>query len=257
MSKVLFEQQDTIGVITLNNPSVLNALNESFMKDINSALDKAEESEVSVLIITGTEKAFIAGADIKEMLPLTAVESLTWAKVGLDLNDRIENMKIPVIAALNGFALGGGCELAMACDIRIASEKAKLGQPECGLGITPGAGGTQRLPRLVGTAKAKELLFTGKIINSTEAFSIGLVNEVVPHESLMNVALAMANEIAQNAQIAVQQIKKAVNVGIETDLATGLSYELQAFSLCHATEDKVIGMTAFVNKDKNKTFVGK
>jgi enoyl-CoA hydratase len=258
MSKVLFEQQGHIGIITLNNPVVLNALSESFMNDINEALDKAEiAKDLYVLIITGTEKAFIAGADIKEMLPLTAVESLRWAKVGLDLNTRIETLNIPVIAAVNGFALGGGCELAMACDIRIASEKAKFGQPECGLGITPGAGGTQRLPRLVGPAKAKELLYTGKIIGAEEACRIGLANEVVAPDALMDTAMEMATMIAKNAQIAVQQIKKAVNIGIETDLATGLAYELQAFSLCHATEDKTIGMTAFVNKEKEKNFICK
>jgi len=258
MNTVLFEQKGNIGIITLNNPTSLNALNKTFMEKINQALDQAEKVEnIYVLIITGTEKAFIAGADIKEMLPLTPVESLTWAKVGLDLNSRIENLKIPVIAAVNGFALGGGCELAMACDIRIASEKAKFGQPECGLGITPGAGGTQRLPRLVGPAKAKELLYTGKIIKADEALEIGLVNKVVSHDNLMDSTLNMAEEICKNAQIAIQQIKKAVNLGIEMDIEKGLSYELQAFSLCHGTEDKKIGMTAFINKEKNKNFSGK
>lgn len=258
MCKVLLEQKGHIGIITLNNPSVLNALNERFLSEINDALDQVERNkEIFVLIITGVEKAFIAGADIKEMLPLTAVDALSWAKIGLDVNTRIEKMKIPVIAAINGFALGGGCELAMACDIRIASEKAKFGQPECGLGITPGAGGTQRLPRLVGAAKAKELLYTGKILNANEALAIGLINQMTPPEQLMETAISMANEISKNAQIAVQQIKKAVNLGIETDLETGLAYELQAFSLCHATQDKTIGMTAFVNKEKSKDFKGK
>lgn len=258
MSKVLLEINDGIGVLTFNNPKILNALNESFLMDINNTLDKVEaDASIKVLVITGTEKAFIAGADIKEMLPLTSVESLTWAKVGLDLNTRIEKLKVPVIAALNGFTLGGGCELALACDIRIASEKAKLGQPEVGLGITPGAGGTQRLPRLIGTAKAKELLYTGKIIGAQEALQIGLVNQVIPHDDLMTAALSMANAIAKNAEVAVQQTKLAVNIGVETGIETGLAYELQAFSLCHSTEDKKIGMTAFVNKDKNKQFVGK
>jgi len=258
MANVLFEYQDNIGIITLKNPSVLNALSTSFIKEINDALDLVEEKrDLLALIITGTEKAFIAGADINEMLLLTVVDALTWGKLGLDLNTRIERLSIPVIAAVNGFALGGGCELAMACDIRIASEKAKFGQPECGLGITPGAGGTQRLPRLVGLAKAKELLYTGKIISAQEAYRIGLANEVVAPDLLMDSALAMAKEICKNAPVAVQQIKKAINVGIETDLETGLNYELQAFSLCHATQDKIIGMTAFVNKEKNKIFVGK
>jgi len=258
MSKVLLEKQGHIAILTLNNPSILNALNEQFMADIDNAISEVDkDKDIYVLIITGVGKAFIAGADISEMLPLTAPETLEWGKVGSDLNVKIENLRIPVIAALNGFTLGGGCELAMSCDIRIASENAKFGQPEVGLGITPGAGGTQRLPRIVGAAKAKELLFTGKIIDAQEAFSIGLVNTVVAHEALMSEVLSMANQIVVNAQIAVQQTKRAVNKGLETDLETGLAYELQAFSLCNATEDKKIGMGAFVNKQKEKHFVYK
>lgn len=256
MSKVLYEKKGHVGLITLNNPAILNALNSEFMTEIDAAVNQADaDKDIFAVIITGVEKAFIAGADIKQMLGLTGTEALEWARQGLDLNDKIENLRVPVIAAINGFALGGGCELAMACDIRIASSKAKFGQPECGLGITPGAGGTQRLPRLVGPAKAKELLYTGKIIRADEAAAIGLVNEVAEPEALMDAAFAMAEQIAVNAQIAVQQIKKAVNVGIETDIRTGLAYELQAFSLCNTTEDKKIGMTAFVNKEKEKHFV--
>lgn len=255
MSQVKLEKKGAIGIVTLNNPKVLNALNSEFMTEIEAAIESVEkDASIFVLIITGVDKAFIAGADIGEMLKLTACEALEWAKQGLDLNTKIENLRIPVIAALNGFTLGGGCELAMSCDIRIASEKAKLGQPECGLGITPGAGGTQRLPRIVGVAKAKELLYTGKIISAQEAESIGLVNIVTKPEELMDKAMEMAESIVQNAQIAVQQIKKAVNVGIETDLNTGLAYELQAFALCNGTEDKKIGMSAFVNKSKEKKF---
>lgn len=256
MDKVLLEKKDHIAIMTLNNPSVLNALSAEFMAEIQHAVDEVDkDTNIYVLIITGTGKAFIAGADIKEMLPLTAADTLSWGKLGSDLNSKIENLRIPVIAALNGFTLGGGCELAMCCDIRIASEKAKFGQPECGLGITPGAGGTQRLPRIVGIAKAKELLYTGKIICAKEALEIGLVNKVVSHEDLLKEAIEMANEIAMNAQIAVQQIKRAVNIGIETDIRTGLAYELQAFSLCNSTEDKKIGMSSFVNKSKEKNFI--
>lgn len=258
MDKILLEKKDHIAIMTLNNPSVLNALSAEFMAEIDEAIDEVDkDTKIYVLIITGTEKAFIAGADIREMMPLTAAETLKWGKVGSDLNIKIENLRIPVIAALNGFTLGGGCELAMACDIRIASEKAKFGQPECGLGITPGAGGTQRLPRIVGITKAKELLYTGKIIGAQEALEIGLVNKVVPPEDLLDEAMEMANQIAGNAQIAVQQIKRAVNIGIETDIKTGLEYELQAFSLCNSTEDKKIGMGAFVNKSKEKNFIYK
>lgn len=258
MSKVILEKQGHIGVLTLNNPSALNALNTEFMGEIDQAITAVDnDPNIYVLIITGAGKAFIAGADIKEMLPLTAAQTLKWGKIGSDLNTKIENLRIPVIAALNGFTLGGGCELAMACDIRIASEKAKFGQPECGLGITPGAGGTQRLPRIVGVGKAKELLYTGKIINAQEAFEIGLVNKVVAPDALLEECMEMANQIALNAQIAVQQIKRAVNKGVETDMETGLAFELQAFSLCNSTEDKKIGMEAFVNKSKEKKFIYK
>lgn len=258
MSKVILEKQGHIGVLTLNNPSALNALNTEFMGEIDQAITAIDnDPNIYVLIITGAGKAFIAGADIKEMLPLTAAQTLKWGKIGSDLNTKIENLRIPVIAALNGFTLGGGCELAMACDIRIASEKAKFGQPECGLGITPGAGGTQRLPRIVGVGKAKELLYTGKIINAQEAFEIGLINKVVSPDALLDECMEMANQIASNAQIAVQQIKRAVNKGVETDMETGLAFELQAFSLCNSTEDKKIGMEAFVNKSKEKNFIYK
>lgn len=258
MNNVVVEKKDRIAIITLNNSKVLNALSTSFMGEINEALDIVEaDRNIAVAIITGVEKAFIAGADITEMLSLTAVESLVWGKVGTDLNLRIENLEIPVIAAINGFALGGGCELSMACDIRIASSKAKFGQPECGLGITPGAGGTQRLPRIVGEGKAKELLYTCRIIRADEALAIGLVNKVVEPEALMDEAMAMANAILVNAQIAVQQIKRCVNYGLQTDLESGLAFEQQAFAICNATEDKKIGMSAFVEKKAEKNFVGK
>jgi len=255
MGKVILEKENHIGILKLNNPKALNALNVEFIKEIDNALNEIEEdTSIYVLIIIGAGKAFIAGADIKEMLPLTGAETLKWGQIGSDLNTKIENLKIPVIAALNGFALGGGCELAMSCDIRIASEKAKFGQPEVGLGITPGVGGTQRLPRIVVLGKAKELLYTGKIINAQEALNINLVNKVVTHDNLLKESIDMAEEIANNAQIAVQQTKRAVNKGVETDINTGISYELQAFSLCNSTKDKEIGMKAFINKDKKKKF---
>ena len=241
MDWVILEKKGHIAVLTLNNPKKLNSLSSAFMKDIDKAIDEVEKDRsIFVLIITGVEKAFIAGADIEEMLPLTAAESLFWGKEG---------------AALNGFTLGGGNELAMACDIRIASEKAKFGQPEVGLGITPGAGGTQRLPRLVGIAKAKELLYTARVIGAEEALSIGLVNKVVPHDELMNEAMAMAQMICGNGQIAVQEVKKCINYGMQTDIATGVSYEQQSFAVTNSTEDKRNAMTAFVNKQKDKNFV--
>ncbi len=258
MSRVLYEKKGHVGIITLNNPAVLNALSCDFVAEIHEAVDEVEkDKDIFVCIITGVEKSFVAGADIKQMLPLSAVEAIEWNRGAADLNTRLENLRVPVIAAINGFALGGGCELAMACDIRIASEKAKFGQPECGLGITPGAGGTQRLPRLVGAGKAKELLYTGRVIKADEACSIGLVNKVVAPEALMDEAMALADEICANAQIAVQEIKKCVNIGLQTDIASGLEYEQQAFGVCNSTEDKRIGMSAFVNKEKEKHFIYK
>lgn len=270
MELVQVEKRGKVGIIRMNNQKALNALSASFMGEINEALDVIEaDSELGVVIITGfevevekdgvkkTKRSFIAGADIKEMLPMTAVETLAWGKVGTDLNFRLENFKLPVIAAINGFCLGGGNELAMSCDIRIASEKATFGQPEVGLGITPGAGGTQRLPRLVGAGIAKELLYTGRVIKADEAYRIGLVNRVVAPEALLDTCIELAEEILKNSPVAVQQTKRAVNDGLQTDIRTGVNYEAQAFAVCNASEDKKIGMTAFVEKKPEKNFVGK
>lgn len=258
MSQVILEKKGHIGILTLNNPQSLNALNTKFMEEIERGIDQAvADEDIYVLIITGSGKAFIAGADIKEMISLSAVETLAWAQLGSQLNRKLEQMRIPVIAAINGYALGGGLELAMACDIRIASEKAKLGLPETGLGVTPGAGGTQRLPRIVGMAKAKEMLFTAKTIGAKEAEQIGLVNCVAAPEALMDTAIDMAEQIASNGQIAVQQCKRAVGAGMQIDLDSALALELQVFSLCSATEDKQIGMGAFIRKEKEKHFVNR
>lgn len=263
--KVSMEKQGHLAVITLNSPETLNALSSTFMKDIYAAVDAVEaDRDIFVAIITGVNfvnkkgkatGSFIAGADINQMLELTAVETIEWAEEGNKLNYRIEHMRIPVIAAINGFCLGGGNELAMSCDIRIASEKATFGQPEVGLGITPGAGGTQRLPRIVGMGKAKQLLYTGKIIKAEEADKIGLVDKVVPAENLMDVAMSLANEILANSQVAVQQVKKCVNYGMQMDIESARQFERQAFAVCNASEDKKIGMGAFVNREKEKHFV--
>lgn len=256
MGLVRVETQGHLGIITMENPKKLNALSAGFLAELGQAFDTIEEDRnIYVAILTGCDKAFIAGADISEMVNLTAVEAMRWGRLGSDLNNRIEQLRIPVIAAINGFCLGGGNELAMACDIRYASEKAKFGQPEVGLGITPGAGGTQRLPRLVGAGKAKELLYTGRIINAKEALEIGLVQKVVPHETLMDHCIALANEILLNAQIAVQETKQCVNMGLNASIDAGVSYEQQAFALCNASEDKKIGMSAFLTKSKEKAFL--
>ncbi|MGK0467753.1 short-chain-enoyl-CoA hydratase [Clostridium sp.] len=248
---LLYKKVGNIGILSINNPKSLNALNLAIFKEINAAIDMVEaDEEVYVLIITGEGKAFVAGADIEEMKSLNVEESRKFGKIGSDVFRKIELMEKPVIAAVNGFALGGGCELAMSCDIRIASEKAKLGLPEVSLGITPGFSGTLRLPRLVGIAKAKELIYTGNIISAEDAEKIGLVNKVVPQEELMSITLNLANKIASVAQIAVKYSKSAINRGIETDIETGMAMENDIFGLCFATKDQREGMTAFIEKRK-------
>ncbi|EGO61827.1 short-chain-enoyl-CoA hydratase [Acetonema longum] len=257
-SNLLYEKDGGIGFVTLNRPKALNALNAALMKEISHLMDQiAADPTVQVVIITGSgEKSFVAGADITEMQPMSAVEGRNWGKFGQATFDKIEKLPQPVIAAVNGFALGGGCELAMACDIRIASEKAKFGQPEVSLGITPGFGGTQRLSRLVGKGRAKELLFTGDLIDAQEAYRIGLVNKVTAPEELLNAAKALAQKIMSRAPVAVQVCKAAVNEGLDVDLDSGVAYEAEVFGLCFATGDQKEGMAAFVEKRPAK-FTGK
>ena len=253
-TNLLYENQDGIAYITMNRPKALNALNQETLEELNQLVDAlAKDSSVQVVILTGSgEKAFVAGADITQMQSMSAIEGRNFGKLGQAVFNKIENLPQPVIAAVNGFALGGGCELAMACDIRIASEKAKFGQPEVTLGITPGFAGTQRLPRLVGKGRAKQLLYTADTIDAQEAFRIGLVNEVAPAESLMAVARAMALKIQSRAPVAVQLCKAAVNEGMDTDLETGTAYEAEVFGLCFATNDQKEGMAAFAEKRKVK-----
>ncbi|MFZ5752911.1 MAG: short-chain-enoyl-CoA hydratase [Bacillota bacterium] len=254
---LLFENQDGIGILTMNRPKALNALNTETLSELSQLLDEiAKDDSIKVVVITGAEKAFVAGADITEMLHMTSVEGRAFGLLGQATFNKIENMPKPVIAAINGFALGGGCELAMACDIRIASEKAKFGQPEVGLGIVPGFAGTQRLPRLVGKGRAKEILFTGEMFDAQEAYRIGLVNKVVPPEELMQAAKTMAQKIMKNAPYAVALCKAAVNLGLDVSLDAGQDYEATLFGVTCSTEDKKEGMSAFVEKRK-ATFVGK
>lgn len=247
---VVLSKEGNIAVITINRPKALNALNTETLLELNNVIEAVElDDEVYAVILTGAgEKAFVAGADISEMKNMTVVEGRKFGKLGNKVFRRIENLEKPVIAALNGFTLGGGCELAMSCDIRIASTKAKFGQPEAGLGITPGFGGTQRLARLVGMGMAKELIFTGKMIDANEALRIGLVNSVFEPEKLMEEARALANSIAFNAPIAVRLCKSAINRGIQCDIDTALMYETEVFGECFATEDQKEGMTAFVER---------
>lgn len=251
-ANLLFENDNGVGIVTLNRPKALNALNAATMQELERIFDElAADESVKAVIITGSgDKAFVAGADITEMQPMTAVQGCNWGKYGQSVMNKIENLPKPVIAAINGFALGGGCELAMSCDIRIASEKAKFGQPEVTLGITPGFAGTQRLPRLVGKGRAKEILYTGDLIDAAEAYRIGLVNKVVAPEELMSTAKALAVRITSRAPVAVAMCKAAVNEGLDMDLESGVAYEAGVFGLCFATHDQKEGMGAFVEKRK-------
>ncbi len=245
------EKIDQTLIVTISRLSALNALNSSVLQEIDGLLDviKTDESIYSV-VFTGDGKAFVAGADISEMSTLSGVDGKAFGTLGLNVFRKLETLPQPTVAAVNGFALGGGCELAMACDIRIASEKAKFGQPEVGLGITPGFGGTQRLPRIVGIAKAKELIYTAGMIDAQEAKTIGLVNQVVAPEELMPTVLELTKKINRNGQIAVRLSKEAINTGVETDVETGFIVESSAFGLCFSTEDQKEGMKAFLSKEK-------
>ena len=254
---LLFENQDGIGILTMNRPAALNALNAETVVELGEALcEIGKDASVKVVILTGADRAFVAGADIKEMLPMTAAQAQAWCQMAQSVFNQLETLPQPVIAAINGFALGGGCELAMACDIRIASEKAKFGQPEVSLGIIPGFAGTQRLPRLVGKGIAKELIYSGDMIDAQEAWRIGLVNKVTTAEELLPTAKAMAQKIMTRGLYAVQMAKVAIHNGLNTDLATGSNFEAALFGVTCATEDKKEGMTAFVEKRK-PVFPGK
>ena len=258
MSIVLLEKKDKVALIKINRPEAMNSLNEEVLTGLDQAVkEAAKDPEVAVVIITGEGKAFVAGADIAGMQPLDEKGGMEWGKLGQRVFRAIETMEKPTIAAVNGFALGGGCELAMACDMRIASEKAKFGQPEVGLGITPGYSGTQRLPRLVGKAKAMELILTGDIITADEAAAIGLVNRVVPLESLIEEAFALAAKITKNAPLAVRYSKKAIVDGLEEqDMDKAIAIESELFGKCFSTEDQKEGMGAFLEKRK-PVFTGK
>ena len=246
-----------ICTIQINNPKALNALNTTILHELNRALTIVENDKNNrVLIITGVDKAFVAGADISEMVNLDEAGGKAFGDFGSEIFRRIELLHIPVIASVNGFALGGGCELALCCDIRIASEKAKFGQPEVGLGITPGFSATQRLPRLVGLGKAKELIYTASIIDANEALRIGLINKVCTPETLEEETLKMAQKIASQAPIAVQYAKKAINEGMDTDIEAGIAVEVELFGHCFTTEDQKNGMQAFLKREKT-TFEGK
>ena len=253
LENVLYEKKGAIAYVTLNRPKVLNALNSATWKDLRTAFeDVRRDASVRGVILTGAgDKAFIAGADISELAHLTAIEAEQSSCDGQAVLDLIElDLGKPVIAAINGYALGGGCETAMACTIRVASETAKFGQPEVTLGLVPGGGGTQRLPRLVGKGRALQLILTGQIIDAKEAYRIGLVNEVVAPPDLIARAEAILKQIFANAPIAVKHSLAAVNKGMDTTLAEGLALEASFFGLCAGTQDKKEGTTAFLEKRK-------
>lgn len=250
-NNLFINYEESTAILTINRPDYLNALNTAVLGELNLAMEMLEKDDsVYVIIITGNGKAFVAGADIAEMNDKTVNEAKSFSNLGSKLFRKIELINKPVIAAVNGYALGGGCELAMACDIIIASEKAKFGQPEVGLGIIPGYSATQRLPRLVGIKKAKELIFTAEIINAQEAEKIGMLNKVVPPDQLLTASMDLAKQIASKGQIAVRYAKNAINSGIEIDIDTGIGIEENLFALCFASDDQKEGMRAFLEKRK-------
>ena len=250
LENVLYEKKGPIAYVTLNRPKVLNALNQRTWQDLRAAFEDArDDADVRGVILTGAgDKAFIAGADISELAQVTAIQAERSSTYGQEVLNLIENLGKPVIAAVNGFALGGGCETAMACTIRIAIENAKFGQPEVKLGVIPGGGGTQRLPRLVGKGRALQLILSGEMIGAQEAYRIGLVNEVVPAAELITRAEGILKQIFSNAPLAVKYSLEAVNKGLETSQAEGLSLEASYFGLCAGTEDKTEGTQAFLQK---------
>ena len=252
---IRYEKNGNIGIATINRPEALNALNSTVISELEQLISEVEkDAELGAFIITGEGRSFVAGADIGEQSTMDVAAGRKWGQRGSALFRRIEKLEIPTIAAVNGFALGGGCELSMACDIRLASEKARFGQPEVGLGITPGFGGTQRLPRIVGVSKAMELILTAKTIKADEAKAIGLVSEVYPAEELMDKAMELANAICANAQIAVCESKRCIRMGMQTDIHTGSAFEAEAFGVTCGTEDKNEGMGAFLEKRAEKHF---
>lgn len=256
MEFILYEVDGAVATITINRPKALNALNSQVLDELDATLDGIDTNTVRCVILTGAgDKSFVAGADIGEMSTLTKAEGEAFGKKGNDVFRKLETLPIPVIAAVNGFALGGGCEISMSCDIRICSDNAMFGQPEVGLGITPGFGGTQRLARVVSVGMAKQLIYTARNIKADEALRIGLVNAVYPQAELMDAAKKMASTIAQNAPIAVRNCKKAINDGLQTDIDKALVIEEKLFGDCFETEDQKAGMGNFLAPKDQKVKV--
>src|SRR5580658_8824606 len=258
LENVVYDKKGSIAYVTLNRPKVLNALNKATIKELRTAFEDArDDSDIRGVILTGAgEKAFAAGADIAEIANNTAVEAEEATRRGQALTDLIENLGKPVIAAVNGFALGGGCELVMACTIRVAGESAKFGHPEVKLGVMPGYGGTQRMPRLVGRGRALKLILSGEVIDAAEAYRIGLVDELVPDAHVIERAETVLKKIIANAPLSVKYSLEAVNKGMETSVAEGLPLEASLFAVCASTDDKKEGTSAFIEK-RSPNFRGK
>lgn len=255
---LLYTVSDQTAIVTLNRPKAWNALCGALNTELESAIRRADgDPAVRAIVLTGGPKVFAAGADVKQMADATPMTAARTAEQGQQINELIESIGLPVIAAVNGMALGGGCELAMACDIIVASEKAKFGQPEVGLGIIPGFGGTQRMARIIGTGPAMELIYTADTIDAQRALEIGMVNHVVPADQLMDEAMKLAQKICTNAQKAIRASKLAIRRGIDCDISTAVSYEALAFATCFGTEDQKEGMQAFLEKRKEKHFKNK
>ncbi|HEY4533082.1 MAG TPA: enoyl-CoA hydratase-related protein [Fusobacterium sp.] len=258
MEFVKYQQEGFVGVVTIDRPKALNALNSQVLEELDKIFDAVDLQKTRVIVLTGAgEKSFVAGADIAEMYSLSQKEAEEFGRRGNKIFRKIETFPIPVIAAINGFVLGGGCEIAMSCDIRICSDNALFGQPEVGLGITPGFGGTQRLARLIGQGKAKEVIFACKNMKAEEAFSVGLVNAVYPLVDLMPEAMKLANKIAKNAPIAVRMCKEAINGGYDLAMDEAVDLESKLFAQCFETEDQREGMKAFLEKRKVEGFNNK
>lgn len=258
MEFVKYQQDGFVGIVTIDRPKALNALNTQVLGELEKVFDEIDLNTTRAVILTGAgEKSFVAGADIGEMSILSKAEGEIFGKKGNDVFRKIEVFPIPVIAAVNGFALGGGCEIAMSCDIRICSDNALFGQPEAGLGITPGFGGTQRLARLIGAGRAKEIIYSCKNIKAEEALQLGLVNAVYPMEELLPAATKLAQKIAKNAPIAVRACKKAINDGLDVGMDEAIVIEEKLFGSCFETEDQREGMKAFLEKRKIEGFKNK
>ena len=258
MGFIDYEIEGYVGIMTINRPKALNALNEEVLTDLKAAFEAVDLNNIRAIILTGAgEKSFVAGADIGAMSAMTKAQGEAFGKFGNDIFRMIETFPIPVIAAVNGFALGGGNELAMSCDIRICSDNALFGQPEVGLGITPGFGGTQRLGRIIGIGKAKEMVYGARNIKADEAYRVGLVNAVYPQAELMDAAKKMAGGIAKNAPIAVRNCKKAMNDGMQVDMDKAIVIEEKLFGDCFESEDQKEGMSAFLEKRKVEKFNNK